>query len=85
MNAGKAPARRGKDSTKDCLVYETYLEAAGDSRTSGVTTPIVFLSSNTQEYFTEGSILKPDIVEDFDNLSLSYAPNMSAAKQTLRL
>lgn len=83
MNAGIAPARRGKDSSKDCLIYETYLEAITILRNSGVVAPIVFLSSNTKEYLTEGNILKPDIVTDFTELNISYAPNMGAAKYAL--
>jgi len=85
VNAGRAPAQRGKDSTKDCLVYETYLEAVGHLRDAGLAEPIVFLSSNTREYVTEGSILKPDIVADFEALGVDYAPNMSAAKHLLAL
>ncbi len=83
MNAGIAPARRGKDSSKDCLIYETYLEAVTALRNAGVVTPIVFLSSNTKEYLTESNVLKPDIVTDFTKLNLSYAPNMGAAKYAL--
>jgi hypothetical protein len=85
MNGGIAPARRGKDSSKDCLIYETYLEAVTALRGAGVVTPIVFLSSNTKEYLTESNILKPDIVADFTKLSLAYAANMGAAKYALGL
>lgn len=85
MNAGIAPARRGKDSSKDCLVYETVLEQVSALRGAGVTAPIVFLSSNTNEYLTEGKTLKPEIAVEFGELSLVYAPNMSAAKYALGL
>lgn len=85
VNAGIAPARRGKDSSKDCLVYETYLEAVSALRGAGVTTPIVFLSSNTNEYLTESKVLKPDIAAEFGTINLSYASNMSAAKYALGL
>lgn len=85
MNAGLAPARRGKDSSKDCLVYETYLEVVSALRGTGVTTPIVFLSSNTNEYLTENKILKPEIAAEFDAINLCYAPNMSVAKNALGL
>lgn len=85
MNAGRAPARRGKESSKDCLVYETYLEAMTILRSVGVVMPIVFLSSNTNEYFTEGRILKSEIAADFGRLNAAYAPNMSAAKYALGL
>lgn len=85
VNACIAPARRGKESSKDCLVYETYLEAVSILRGAGVTTPIVFLSSNTNEYLTEGRILKPEIAAEFGAIKLDYAPNMSAAKHALGL
>lgn len=80
MNAGRAPATQGKESSKDCLVYETYLEVAENLRAASGVSPIVFLSSNTREYFTEGRILKPDIASEFGKINVKYAPNMSAAK-----
>jgi tRNA A37 methylthiotransferase MiaB len=85
MNACIAPARRGKDSSKDCLVYETYLEAVTSLRNAGVVKPIVFLSSNTKEYLTENNILRTGIAAEFSNINLKYVPNMSAAKFTLGL
>ena len=85
MNAGIAPARRGKDSSKDCLVYETVLEHVSALRSAEVTAPMVFLSSNTNEYLTEGKTLKPEIVIEFGKLNLVYAPNMGAAKYALGL
>ena len=83
VNAGIAPARRGKESSKDCLVYETYLEAVLALRGAGVATPIVFLSSNTSEYLTEGRVLKSEIAAEFGAIKLDYAPNMAAAKYAL--
>ena len=85
MNAGIAPARRGKDSSKDCLVYETYLEAVTALRGAGGVTPIVFLSSNTSDYLSESRTLKVAIAREFGALNLRYAPNMSAAKHILGL
>jgi hypothetical protein len=80
MNACIAPAKRGKDSSKDCLIYETYLEAAMALRATGVERPIVFLSSNVHEYMTERRILKPEIAEELDKLSVTFAQSMSEAK-----
>lgn len=85
VNAGVAPAKRGKESSKDCLVYETYLEAVSALRAAGVKAPIVFLSSNTNEYLIEGKVLKPEIAAEFSAISLGYAPNMGAAKYSLGL
>lgn len=85
MNAGISPAERGKESSKDCLIYETYLELISNLREAGSRAPITFLSSNTKEYLTDGKVIKSDIAGDFDRLKLIYAPNMSAAKYALKL
>lgn len=85
INAGIAPARRGKESSKDCLVYETLLEKAADLRASGITGPIVFLSSNTADYLTEGRSLKAEIAKEFEAFGIDYAPNVGAAWHALRL
>lgn len=84
MNACLAPARRGKESSKDCLIYETYIEVVTILRNAGVEAPIVFLSSNTTEYFTERT-LKAEIESDFGKLNIKYAQNMSVAKHALGL
>lgn len=83
VNRNIAPARKGKDSAKDCVVLETYLTAIDSLRTEGLPTTAVFLSSNTKEYFSEGKVLKPDLVPDFSRTNMTYAPNMSAAKAFL--
>jgi len=83
MNAGIAPAKRGKESSKDCLIYETYLEVARELRAAGLTTPIVFLSSNTNDYLEERRIVKPEISTEFTPLAITYSPNMAAAKNEL--
>lgn len=85
MNAGIAPGRRDKDSSKDCLIFETILELGASLRASGNTAQIVFLSSNSAEYVTESRKLKPEIAAEFSPSSLTYAPNMSAAKYALGL
>ena len=39
MNGNIAPARRGKDSSKDCIVFETYLKVADVLRTERLDRP----------------------------------------------
>jgi hypothetical protein len=85
MNGNIAPARRGKDSSKDCIVFETYLKFADMLRTEGLTAPIVFLSSNTREYLTDSNVLKIEIANDFAPLKIDYASNMALAKHQLGL
>lgn len=81
----RTPARRGKDSTKDCWVVEAYLEAAGQLREAGLTKPIVFASSNTQEFFPNNAGFPPDIAADFNKVHLQYEPNLGAAMHRLGL
>jgi len=83
VNAARPPARRGKDSSKDCLIYETYLEVAEQIRAAGFAGRLVLLSSNTKEYLTEGRVLKGEIATEFSALGIQFAPNMSAAKHYL--
>jgi hypothetical protein len=83
MNACVAPAEKGKESSKDCLVYETYLETMRSLRRAGLMRPLVFLSSNTRDYLTEGRKLKSEIAAEFAALDVTYASNMSAAKYAL--
>lgn len=85
LNSKRAPARQGKESSKDCLVYETILEKVSALRALNTISPMVFVSSNINDYCTTGTVLKPDIVTEFDSLNLQYAPNMSAAKHLIGL
>lgn len=82
----RTPARKGKESMKDCVVVETYLEAARQLRLAGLTSPVVFASSNTREYHAPNtSHLPSDIAADFAAVSMDYAPNFGAAKHSLGL
>ncbi|MFG6433708.1 PIN domain-containing protein [Roseateles sp. LYH14W] len=47
---GVAPARRGKENSKDCFVIESYLETAAQLNAAGFAGRMVFGSSNTNEY-----------------------------------
>jgi hypothetical protein len=85
MNGNIPPGRRGKDSSKDCIVFETYLKFADVLRTEGSTAPIVFLSSNIREYLTDSKVLKVEIANDFAPLQIDYASNMTLAKHQLGL
>lgn len=79
--APKAPARQGKDSTKDCIVIETYLDAIRALRAAGLQSKIVFLSSNTKDYTnSQHGGLHDDLKPDFQALNIEYAPNAGAAK-----
>ena len=86
VNAPRTPARKGKDSIKDCVIVEAYLEAAQQLRAAGLSAPIVFASSNTKEYYSPSTAHLPaDFAADIAAVSMSYAPNFGAAKFSLGL
>lgn len=82
----RSPARRGKDSMKDCVILETYYDCVQRLRSKGLTEPAVFVSSNTNDYAEGSSVaIRKDIEDEFKTLELKYAPNMSTAKRFLGL
>lgn len=87
VNEARAPAAKGKESFKDCVVFETYLEAGVQLRAGGCQTPIVFVSSNPKEYFEpgSGSVLKADIAQDLAIPGMGFAVSMEHAKNALGL
>jgi predicted nucleic acid-binding protein len=86
VNQVRTPARKGRDSMKDCVVIETYLDAITAARAAGLTSKVVFVSSNTKDYAGEiGTALKQDLAQEFANIGIEYAPNLAAAKHLLGL
>ena len=86
LNQARSPARRGKQSMKDCVILETYLEHIRSLRDKGWTATAVFVSSNTSDHAAnDKATVKDDIKEEFGSLDLEYAPTMSAASGLLRL
>lgn len=83
VNAARAPATRAKDSSKDCLVFETYLEALARLQAAGFASPIVLLSSNTKDYLTESRVLKPEIAADLSPYPVTYAAQLGQARHAL--
>jgi hypothetical protein len=86
VNAPRTPARKGKESMKDCTVVETYLEVAQQLRSQGLKAPIVFASSNTKEYYAPNTFhLQSDIAIDLAAVKIDFAPTFGAAKHSLGL
>lgn len=86
LNQARTPARKGKDSMKDCVVIETYLEEISCLRSAGLTSNIVFVSSNVKDYTNDsGSHLRPDLAAEFATLKIEYATNLGMAKHLLGL
>ena len=86
LNQARTPARRGKQSMKDCVILETYLEHIRSLRAKGRTATAVFVSSNTGDYATDDrTTIRNDIKDEFQSLGLEYAPSMGAARGLLKL
>ena len=82
----RAPSRRGNEAAKDCIIVETYLEHVGRRRAGGLAAPVVFVSSNVNDYAVRpGTTLAPALAADFAAVGMRYAPNMAAAKAFLAL
>jgi hypothetical protein len=80
------PLQSGKQSMKECVVIETYLDAVVELRKAGLKSPLVFVFSNIKDYAGEtGTVLRPDLAAEFAALDMEYAPNLSAAKHYLGL
>ena len=80
----RTPARKGKDSIKDCVILETYLEYVQALRSKRREAPVIFVSSNTQDYASsDRATVKDDAKGEFNSLNLRYAPNMGAARGIL--
>lgn len=84
VNLARTPSAHGKQSMKDCVIVETYLEAASELRTATFPGRIVFLSSNTKDYYEPmTNHIAPDLNAEFQPLAIGFAPNWSAAKHLL--
>jgi hypothetical protein len=83
VGQARTPSRKGKESMKDCVVIETYLEAIRYLRAAGATGSAVFASSNTADYRDAGGGLKPDLAAEFTQFGMDYAPNLGAANYQL--
>lgn len=81
-----APSRKGKDSTKDCLVIETYLEAAAQLRSAGFDKAIVFGSSNTADYTDPATHQLPAPLDaEFATHAMTYGMNFGLMMHLLGL
>ncbi|MEK4107021.1 PIN domain-containing protein [Paenibacillus sp. FSL R10-2791] len=64
------PSKQGKDSTKDCMIFEEILGLGDKLRSRGFDKSIVFASSNTQEYENES------ILSELNSRSIQYATSL---------
>jgi len=86
LNEARSPARRGRQSMKDCVILETYLEHIRSLRDKGWTATAVFVSSNIRDYASDDkTTVRDDIRHEFQSVGLEYAPSMGAARGLLKL
>ncbi|WP_417742876.1 hypothetical protein [Salipiger sp.] len=86
MTQKRTPAKLGKDSTKDCVVVETYLDVANNLRVLGHTAAIVFASSNTKEFVSNMTrALNTDIAAEFATLGIRYSRALHETRHLLGL
>ncbi len=80
VSTALAPAKRGKQSMKDCVIIENYLQVIGKVRTNGFQRKALFLTSNTADYAEGPSFrLHPDLVSSFSSVSLGFQINFESA------
>ena len=77
---GRPPAKKGKDSIKDCLIIESYFRLARAVQDNKFSCKMVFITSNKHDYEQDHRYLHPDLREEFNLVGLDYSPNWSAAR-----
>jgi hypothetical protein len=82
--ANAAPAQKGQQA-KDCLIIESYLHVCRQLRIAGYALPVVFFTSNTQDYSTstQRSQVHPTLAEEFEVAQMRYAVNFGMAENLL--
>ncbi len=81
---GRAPAPKGQGAIKDCLVFETYLELGRKLMAEEFAQPLVFVSSNTNDYGSTREP-KPEIRADAEAVNMTFYSSIGAAKHALGL
>jgi hypothetical protein len=77
-----APASKGKDEYKDCMIIEHYLELCRKLRDSGFSEQIVFVSSNKTDFGSPYDIKKP-LDSEFSSVQLTYVSDLYQAAQAV--
>lgn len=80
----RRPARKGQ-TAHDCEVIEHYFGACRELRNAGFTRPIVFVTSNTNDYCETGVTPHGDLAPEFGSLDLDFVTDMAWARRQLGL
>ena len=76
---GTAPASKGKDEYKDCMIIEHYLKLTSLLRADGFSHPVIFVTSNKSDFGPPYKIKEP-LSAEFSNICLQYAPDLFDAQ-----
>lgn len=77
------PARKGRDTTKDCVIYEEVLRISELLRNADFDKKIIFASSNTQEYYDDDS-LHQGIKKELDERKVIFVNSLNWAESEAR-
>lgn len=80
---GWAPASRGKNASKDCMIIEHYISLCRELREAGFCSKCVFVSSNVNDYGKGGRPLSP-LDENFRAVGIEYVTDLAWAGRIVR-
>jgi hypothetical protein len=80
---GWAPASKGKNSLKDCMIIEHYISLCRQLGEAGFGSKCVFVSSNVNDYGKGGRPLSP-LDENFRAVGIEYATDLAWASSIVR-
>jgi hypothetical protein len=81
--AGWAPASKGRNELKDCMIIEHYIHLCRELRDGGFNSKCVFVSSNVNDYGKGGRPLPP-LDEHFKAVGLEYVTDLAWASSVIR-
>jgi hypothetical protein len=83
--ANLAPSDKGQQA-KDCAIIETYLHLTRQLRENNINVPVVFLTTNKNDYSApdDSASIHPDLKADFEAAELRYAANFQMAEHLLK-
>ena len=80
---GWAPASKGKDELKDCMIIEQYISLCRMLRETGFSPKCVFISSNVKDYGRGGRPLPP-LDKNFEDVGIEYVTDLAWAMSIVR-
>lgn len=81
--AGWAPASKGRNELKDCIIIEHYIHLCHELRKGGFNGKCVFVSSNVNDYGKGGHPLPP-LDDQLKEVGLEYVTSLAWASSIVR-